>query len=337
LGDERRVQMPTPFLQKRQNIMETFWAVQDRAAPDYDSKELATAGKIAASELTLLLKGAKRESAAELGLTWRYLGDAWFCASRRTDGHCIESSLAAYEQAEPLLEGRELDLAKLRFNHANALRQVTGNGQFGALQKAQQLYSSALLTFRRLQPDGVTVTEASIRDVQTALSAYEMLTWGQKDRDRIQQLREKLNATDRADDEAVRREISREIDGMKADDKTDEYRSRMETLLIYSTQEEKWSFENQLPELDKLSADIRTRKPTDRDEALTYLQERLAAALGEPNLSTTRAKTLKLLLAEARGLGTQSPQTAKGRAAFEGKVRDLVIRAKPLLTGRSRE
>lgn len=329
--------MPTPFLQRRQTIMETFWAAQDRAAPNYDSKELAMAGMVAASELKLLLKGAKGQSEAELGLTWRYLGDAWFCASQKTDEYSIECSLAAYEQAEPLLEGRELDLAKLRFNHGNALRQVTGDGQLSALQKAQQLYSSALRTFRKLQPDGVAVTEASIRDVQTALTAYEMLAWGQKDRVRIQQLREKLNTTDPADDEAVRREISREIDAMKADDKTDEYRSRMETLLTYSTKGEKWSFENQLPELDKLSADIRTRKPTDRDEPLIYLQERLAAALAEANLSTTRAKTLKLLLADAEGLGKQSPQTAKGRAAFEGKVRDLVIRAKPLLTGRTRE
>jgi len=326
----------TPFLQRRENIMETFWAAQDRAAPDYDSMEVSMAGMAAASELKLLLKGAKGQSEAELGLTWRYLGDAWFCASRKTDQDCIKHSLAAYEQAEPLLEGRELDLAKLRFNHGNALRQVTGDGQLAALEKARQLYSSALLTFRKLQPDGVGVTEASLRDVQTALGAYEMLKWGQKDKDRIQQLREKLNATDPDNDETVRREIAGEIDALKADDKTDEYRSWMGTLSTYRTKAEKWKFEDQLPELDKLSADIRKRKPTEMDERLTYLREGLAAELREPNLSKARAKTLKLLLAEAEGLGKQSPQTAKGRVAFEGKVRDLVIRAKPLLVGRSR-
>lgn len=332
--------MPTSFLQNRENIMEILWAAQDKAAPDYDSVELASAGKAAARGLEKLLsKEAKGQPKTELALTWRYLGDAWFCASRKTDQDCIGRSVDAYEHVEDLLadSGREVDLAKLHFNHANALRQVTGDGQHAGLEKAQKLYAAALVTFRKLLPDGVAATEASLRDVQTALRAYEIVQWGQKDRDRVQQLRQKLVDTDPADDLEVRRQISREIDAMKADDATDDFRSLMGTLSTYRPDDEKkGSWEKQLPELDETSAEMREKKATDMDEPLAYLRKQLAAALQEANLPAARAESLKRFMAEAEGLTKLSPQTAKGRATFEGKVRDLVLRAKPVLLSRSR-
>lgn len=325
-------------LSKREKILQQLWAAQDRAAPNYDSPELVAAGEKAAYELERLLSEAEKKPSAEVGLTWRYVGDAWFCASGKTNQECIRRSLAAYDRAEKLLSdsGRELDLAKLRFNHGNALRQVAGDANLPALQKAQRLYYAALLTFRKLQPDGVAVTEASLRHVQNSLKGHEIINWAQRDRDKLSELRTKIETTSPGNDNELLHEASDAIEKMKADPMTERARGFLGTLATYRPTKEKWRFEEQLPEFDAMTADIRGRRADKSEEVLSYLHEGLKRALRTPRVSRKRSETLNRFLAEVETLLNQRPQTPEGIAAMRGEIRDLVLRVKPLLTAAAR-
>ena len=326
-------------LNKREKILQQLWAAQDRAAPNYESPELAAAGQTAANALERLLsENADAKPSVEVGLTWRYAGDAWFCASAKTNQDHIRRSLGAYERAEALLRdsGRELDLAKLRFNYANALRQVDGDANLPALQKAQRLYYAALLTFRKLQPDGVAVTEASLRHVENALKGHEIANWAQRDRDNIGKLRSKLEATAPGNDSEVLGEVSETIERMKADPMTERSRSFLGVLATYRPTREKMGFEEQLSEFDILSGDIRRKRTDESEEVLSYLREELKRALRVPQISQKRTETLNRLLAEAETLLSQRPQTPEGVAIVRGEMRDLVLRVKPVLTAAAR-
>lgn len=156
--------------------MDRLWSGVDRAA-DEKASSVARVAAVAAADLEALIGEASPDAdPLQMGRTWKYLGDARYAGSRRTDGGLLEAARVAYECAESFLRtaGDEVQLAKLHYNLANVLYLLGGGGlsdggvDRGLLRDARARYGQALGVFRRAEP-GIVVT------IKRALLSLELI------------------------------------------------------------------------------------------------------------------------------------------------------------------
>ncbi|NMF96243.1 hypothetical protein GPA27_02390 [Aromatoleum toluolicum] len=318
------------FMVRRDAIMKELWSAQDRAAPEFDSVELAAAGSVAAAALRSLLgeAGHLRES-AEIGNTWRYLGDACFCAARKHDQALLTEACNAYRKAEEILAASadERALAKLDFNFANAVRLLDAEDKRKAVDEAIRRYRRALQRFRDLgDEDGAEVTEESLRDMMISYQMADMAHTAQTDRTRIAELRRRLEAG--MDDDALLAEAEAETERLKNSLLDDEFRSTLTTLTTHGSETGGDWIANRLLEYDRLAAEIRSESSDRSDEMIGSLGEVLVALLEQTPASSQRRRSFERFAAELDGIRRQRPQSPVARAMRERQLKELLQRLK---------
>jgi hypothetical protein len=163
-------------IQRRNEIVEAYWEVEesqiDPAAP-----VVVQAGRLAVHQLEALLRDWDPVNGdAETGVTYRYLGDAYFSASARQSQVEIERARQAYLAGEACLQraGDELGLAKLNFNLANTLLFIEVGNDHPYYAEARRRYQLAYDGFRRYAPAYLPMVAQSIQRVDGLIASQQV-------------------------------------------------------------------------------------------------------------------------------------------------------------------
>jgi hypothetical protein len=163
-------------IQRRNEIMEAYWELEesqiDPAAP-----VVVDAGRQAVRQLEALLRDwDPRNGDAETGVTYRYLGDAYFSASGRQSQAEIERARQAYLAGETCLQraGDQLGLAKLNFNLANTLLFIEQGSDHPYYTEARRRYQRAYDGFSRYAPAYLPMVAEAIQRVDGLIASQQV-------------------------------------------------------------------------------------------------------------------------------------------------------------------
>jgi hypothetical protein len=212
--------MNSQQLQRRDEITQALWAIED--SMPVGSPEIHMAAERAIGELEELLQGVDPyANPLEAGRTWRYVGDACITSAGNEDAQGLAHAQRAYTTAEPLIEagGDALEIAKLNFNHANALRLICHSQDRTMMEDASKRYLRSLKLFRTAMPSAVPKVENALQQTYAALSLLSMMESIQGSQDHTRELIERLQNAELSDAQ-VDREVERELDRLKTSDES---------------------------------------------------------------------------------------------------------------------
>ena len=156
--------------------MEAYWAVEE-SQTDPVAPIIIQAGHRAVRQLEALLRDWDPANGdLETGVTYRYLGDAYFSASGRQSQAEIERARQAYLSGEACLQrvGDQLGLAKLNFNLANTLLFIQVNNFCPYYAEARRRYQLALDGFRQIAPSYLPMVAEAIRRVDGLIASQQV-------------------------------------------------------------------------------------------------------------------------------------------------------------------
>jgi HEPN domain-containing protein len=215
-------------INQREAIMQQLWSVEDRASTPHDPT-LKAAARGAVSQLRALLAtvGYDFRDPLNAGKTWRYLGDAYFTLSGKTDETSLRLARQAYLKAEKILADAHdtLESAKLDFNLANTTRLLDGGRNRELLEEARRRYYDARKAFARVMPEAVASVENSLESLEIVIKGLDFLKTAGEGYHKTNSLKQKLEAAGN-DPEQISR-IAREFEKLKVESRSpeDEVRS----------------------------------------------------------------------------------------------------------------
>ncbi len=163
-----------------------------RYAPDYNTAfGAALQPVIVELERIATLAAAERSDAVELSRTWRWLGDAYFEHGRFARRPSWYAGAAAYLEAERALadDAAPVEQAKLDFNFANTIAQLSEGTDIALLEAADIRYRRAAEVFRNaFLTDFAGQVEQRHGLLCAQLKMARLHTIGQRDLARLQEL-----------------------------------------------------------------------------------------------------------------------------------------------------
>jgi hypothetical protein len=163
-------------IQRRNEIMEAYWEVEESQI-DPVASVVVQAGRQAVRQLEALLRDWDPVNGdAETGVTYRYLGDAYFSASARQSQAEIERARQAYLAGETCLQraGDQLGLAKLNFNLANTLLFIEAGKDHPYYAEARSRYMRAHDGFSRYAPAYLPMVAEAIQRVDGLIASQQV-------------------------------------------------------------------------------------------------------------------------------------------------------------------
>ena len=163
-------------IQRRNEIMESYWEVEESQIEPV-APVVIQAGRQAVRQLEALLRDWDPVNGdAVTGVTYRYLGDAYFSASGRQYQAEIEWARQAYLAGKACMQraGNQLGLAKLNFNLANTLLFIeAGNGHPYYIE-ARRRYQLAYDGFSRYVPAYLPMVAEAIQRVDGLIASQQV-------------------------------------------------------------------------------------------------------------------------------------------------------------------
>src|SRR5262245_57779395 len=185
--------------------------VAARYAPRYDAAFCAALQPIIVElERVATLAAAERSDAVELSRTWRWLGDAHFEHGRFAGRPSWYAGADAYLKAERALAdyAAPVEQAKLDFNFGNTLAQLSEGTDIALLEAADIRYRRAAEVFRNaFLTDFAGQVEQRHALLRAQLKMARLLTIGQRDLARLQELVSKAALTDPIEQGKIQKEF----------------------------------------------------------------------------------------------------------------------------------
>ena len=338
-------------LQRRKEITERLWAVEDAATRQHAPEVLAAAER-AVGELEELVRGLGGDAdPLEAGRTRRYAADACFTWAANTNAELLERAHQMYLAAEPFVEagGDPTEIAKLNFNLANTLRLLCRSADRSAMEEVKRRYYRSLQLFRTALPSVVPQVEEALQHTEGALRALLMMSSLQEGQERTRALMEKLK-TAAPDDTEVDREVERELEALKSSAHSPAAQLQemsalldqiMPTMKAGAAPEEAARFEQQTRgELDRLFEEIdpeARREAEETDELFSYAVKVLTEQAERDGVPKERLESGLDVLEQFRHLAVQSPKTPEGMTANVEQMRGVISRFKHIYAGQGVE
>lgn len=333
--------MNSQQLQRRDEITQALWAIED--SMPVGSPEIHMAAERAIGELEELLLGVDPyANPLEAGRTWRYVGDACITSAGNEDAEGLAHAQRAYTTAEPLIEagGDALEIAKLNFNHANALRLICHSQDRTMMEDASKRYLRSLKLFRTAMPSAVPKVENALQQTYAALSLLSMMESIQGSQDHTRELIERLQNAELSDAQ-VDREVERELDRLKTSDESPAGQLQgLRTLLqqlvpmlaASDSPDQATAFEQETrTDLAKLfeTIDPETFQETEEmNELFRQFGSQLTEQAVRDGVPNERLESGLAVLDEFKQLVVQSPQSIEGKITKAGQMRGVLSRFK---------
>ena len=327
-------------IKQREEIMQQLWSVEDRTSTPQDAT-LKAAARGAVSKLRALLAtvGCDFRDPLNVGKTWRYLGDAYFTLSAKTDETSLRLARQAYLKAEKFLADAHdaLETAKLDFNLANTTRLLDGGQSRELLEEARRRYYNARKAFAGVMPEAVASVENSLESLEIVIKGLDFLKTAEEGYRKTNSLKQKLEAAGNDPEEISR--IAREFEKLKGEGRRPEdeirsfqsYLNRVSPLLSSYGSEGEKKIGQIKAALKDLSTDFRPEPDTATatDNAIfgaVFDAVNKAAQRGE--VGSDRKETLDRILKEFYDIWNQ-PEDMPGQMALKStRMRDLIARYK---------
>jgi hypothetical protein len=321
--------MKPDAIRKRDAVLKTLWDLEDAGSPSSDPAVAQAARRAVATLEGILAADNAQENPVETGITWKYLGDAYW-SLRDVDGRdALDHGRQAYLTGETYLTGpgagagAELPLAKLNFNLANTLRLLDGAQNRANLLEARNRYNQAIRGFQRTKPEAVPPVLESLRQVEIALQASDLFERSKSELERGRALQERFKKAGFSPDANLDREVTAEIARMK---KSQEKDFAGLAALLRST-----GGETSGPSTPSGSASAGSPHSKDFDAAFNMLQR--AAKSGE--VTPERGETLRRALEQFQNIVEQPAHTPQELAAQSIRMREHLNRARGVASDQS--